>query len=1126
MTASVSNQSTPQVVPSSVSASNPALESKMSSMELQISKLSQMMQTMAEMQFGRAAGNVPANYVYAQPQFIPQPAQMYYQQAAAAAAAAAQPTAQDFGFPPDELETAPATRLTNNMTTPEKKNPASTSAPNTSTPNEKPSAKAPAIPTQFPSFDILKEPGHRTTGYHPVGTTTDSSWTGNNQFYDDDENSDEIVLPVDYFADGHIGAENEYAIPAQTNRDRLTMENVDVQFFPNMKLDEPKDSEKEVFSAKAKVFKNGNKTLLCVNDLKIFAPKLSGTPRLLIADPKTGKLALDQKIPAESMGSAAKLVLDESDSVQWRAKDTVQGQSAFTAKFKKSGDAVKFVKLFNDFFKADKKDSSATKSIVFKAPTKSKPGPAKEKDTSFVVKGSKKDPTKKLNSLFSGVTSKSSSTGFKFNSSPDKEAKNDNPGLNFKFSTPFSSSQEKSDAESKPSTSSLFKSDDKKSDAFSFSSKKDGKSIFDTSSSKSTLFSKKADDNPTASASGDANASAIAIAEAEPTDITFKPLVKLDFVENHDNGQAGDSIIFEEASRIYHFALDRNMWVDHGKVTMQISANKQTNKAKTIGRDDTTGKLRMCGLTDTSADIQAMKSKGCSWNMKDFSGQWSEEGKDIVVSAKFKSTEIRDKFMNLYKRSAMAGDSKQPTEPAEPAPVPPASEKKKAPENPKAAADGNEEDVSWLGDVSKKGETLWETLADVNEFSTDQKWSEGIICRIKVCTMKVQSLGVEKFWVEIWDEQIQDQLHIFTFQKDHLIKVQKNAAVWSCVNFAEDPGKITTLCATFKSEAEAKHCQAIFESLRGQGDKSAIKKVILDSKSGDDKVAPPLEKVEEDPVPKVEPFKVGAPKKPLFGEESGLFSNVKTEEKADDKPKSKLFGDDKGPIFGDSTSKSIFGDKPLKFDLKKGETKSKPLFSFSKDESSKPSGFSGFASSGGFADASSSGFGSIFADKGDSTTFSFASKGESKPAVNPFASAPANADEGGNNEDDFNGLDYTLKPIVSLQETAVDSGDQSDEIVFEEISKVYRLSKDPQEWKERGHGDLRITKNVEHNKFRIIQRDQVTQKLRVHQIISEGMEVGPFEGKPELFSFCAKFKTPEIAARFEEAVTNAIAQTA
>jgi len=559
----------------------------------------------------------------------------------------------------------------------------------------------------------------------------------------------------------------------------------------------------------------------------------------------------------------------------------------------------------------------------------------------------------------------------------------------------------------------------------------------------------------------------------------------------------------------------------------------------------------MCGLTDTSADIQPVKTKGCSWNMKDFSGQWSEEGKDIVVSAKFASQEIRDKFMNLYKRSAMAGETKEPMEPAEPAPAPAASETK-APENPKASAHGIEEDLSWLADVSKKGETLWETLTDVNEFSTDQKWTEGIICRIKICTMKVQSLGVEKFWVEVWDEQIQDQLYIFTFQKDHLIKIQKNAAVWSCVNFAEDPEKITTLCATFKSEKQAKHCQAIFESLRGQGDKSAIKKVILDSKFSDDEVkadAPPLEKVEEDTVPKVEPFKLGAPRKPLFGEESGsgLFSNSKSES-ADDKPKSSvpkssIFGDDKGPVFGDSTSKSIFGDKPLKFNFKDGsseETKSKPLFSFSNDDSAKPSGFSGFASKGGFADASSSGFGSIFADKEDSKTFAFGSKSESKPAFNPLAAAPAKTDDT-NNEDDFNGLDYTLKPIVTLQETAVDSGDQSDEIVFEEISKVYRLSKDPAEWKERGHGNIRIGKNAEHNKFRIIQRDRVTQKLRIHQIISEGMEVGPFEGKPknriwaamdyteqdpEIFSFCAKFKTPEIADRFEEEFKKASAHNA
>ena len=58
------------------------------------------------------------------------------------------------------------------------------------------------------------------------------------------------------------------------------------------------------------------------------------------------------------------------------------------------------------------------------------------------------------------------------------------------------------------------------------------------------------------------------------------------------------------------------MWVDHGKVTMQISVNKNTNKARTIGRDGTTGKLRMCGFIDIAADIQPMKTNGCIWNMK------------------------------------------------------------------------------------------------------------------------------------------------------------------------------------------------------------------------------------------------------------------------------------------------------------------------------------------------------------------------------------------------------------------------------------------------------------------------------------------------------------------------------
>ena len=82
------------------------------------------------------------------------------------------------------------------------------------------------------------------------------------------------------------------------------------------------------------------------------------------------------------------------------------------------------MKLFNDFFKADKKEP--TKPVVFKPATKSKPAPAKEKETSFILKGPKKDPTSKLNSIFSGVKPKSTSSGFSFNSAADKEGKKDN----------------------------------------------------------------------------------------------------------------------------------------------------------------------------------------------------------------------------------------------------------------------------------------------------------------------------------------------------------------------------------------------------------------------------------------------------------------------------------------------------------------------------------------------------------------------------------------------------------------------------------------------------------------------------------------------------------------------------
>ena len=62
----------------------------------------------------------------------------------------------------------------------------------------------------------------------------------------------------------------------------------------------------------------------------------------------------------------------------------------------------------------------------------------------------------------------------------------------------------------------------------------------------------------------------------------------------------------------------------------------------------------------------------------------------------------------------------------------------------------------------------------------------------------------EKLWVDLWDEQMQDLVHI-VFRRIVQVKQYKNIIVWSCVDFAEEPEKVKTIYATFKDDIHGKH---------------------------------------------------------------------------------------------------------------------------------------------------------------------------------------------------------------------------------------------------------------------------------------------------------------------------------
>jgi len=171
---------------------------------------------------------------------------------------------------------------------------------------------------------------------------------------------------------------------------------------------------------------------------------------------------------------------------------------------------------------------------------------------------------------------------------------------------------------------------------FTLNNSKDTKSepsLFSFGSKGSELFEKKE------SGLGEESAKAGPDIEAEPENITFKPIVKLQEIENHENGQENDEIVFEEQAKIYQFDMERGQWVDFGKVCLQISSKK------IVARDEITKKLRLCGAISKGSDLELKKTKGCSWGMKDFS---RGEPENILVSAKFKNKEIRAQFASKF----------------------------------------------------------------------------------------------------------------------------------------------------------------------------------------------------------------------------------------------------------------------------------------------------------------------------------------------------------------------------------------------------------------------------------------------------------------------------------------------
>lgn len=125
-------------------------------------------------------------------------------------------------------------------------------------------------------------------------------------------------------------------------------------------------------------------------------------------------------------------------------------------------------------------------------------------------------------------------------------------------------------------------------------------------------------------------------------------------------------------------------------------------------------------------------------------------------------------------------------------------------------------------------------------------------------------------------------------------------------------------------------------------------------------------------------------------------------------------------------------------------------------------------------------------------------------------------------------------PLVHLSLQQVCSGEDDEDVLFKTRAKVFRFGTDvggDQCWKERGKGDLKLLKNKENGKVRVLLRVDKTRKIRLNHFVYPEYELQPkptddscwmyfatdfSDETPDEAKLCIKFGSVENANKWKE----------
>ncbi|GJN08176.1 hypothetical protein PR202_ga26069 [Eleusine coracana subsp. coracana] len=76
-----------------------------------------------------------------------------------------------------------------------------------------------------------------------------------------------------------------------------------------------------------------------------------------------------------------------------------------------------------------------------------------------------------------------------------------------------------------------------------------------------------------------------------------------------------------------------------------------------------------------------------------------------------------------------------------------------------------------------------------------------------------------------------------------------------------------------------------------------------------------------------------------------------------------------------------------------------------------------------------------------------------------------------------------VAPIIKLEEVAVTTGEEDEDVLLDMKSKLYRFDKEGNQWKERGTGTVKLLKHKETAKVRLVMRQAKTLKICANHLV-------------------------------------------